>query len=175
GIINHQGVEPTIVIGELNNAKTTRIERIQSTLADAGINAVVPPNIEAELWKKFISICISGLLAVCRSSYGEVREMPETREMMIGLFNEIFRVAMAKGVKLKDDYVGKLVTFIDSLPYESNSSLTRDVLEGKPSEIEYQNGTVVRLGKNFGVSTPINSFVYKCILPMEQRARRIRK
>lgn len=175
GIIIHQGVEPTIVIGELNNKKTERIERIQTTLVNAEINTIVPPDIEAELWKKFISICISGLLAVCNSSYGEVRELPETRTMMVELFNEIFRIAMAKGVKLRDDYVSKLVTFIDSLPYGSNSSLTRDVLEGKPSEIEYQNGTVVRLGKNFKMSTPINSFVYNCILPMEKRTRSIQK
>jgi len=41
----------------------------------------------------------------------------------------------------------------------------------KPSEIEYQNGTVVRLGEQCGVHTPVNKFVYECILPMERRAR----
>jgi len=41
----------------------------------------------------------------------------------------------------------------------------------KPSEIEYQNGTVVRLGEIYGVETPVNRFVYNCILPMELKAR----
>jgi 2-dehydropantoate 2-reductase len=61
---------------------------------------------------------------------------------------------------------------VDSYPYDSTSSLTRDVWEGKPSEIEYQNGTVVRLGEQFGVDTPVNRFIYNCILPMEIRARK---
>ena len=60
---------------------------------------------------------------------------------------------------------------IDTFPPESTSSLTRDVWEGKPSEIEYQNGTVVRLGEKYGIPTPVNKFVYSTILPMELKAR----
>lgn len=48
----------------------------------------------------------------------------------------------------------------------------RDVWEGKPSEIEYQNGTVVRLGWEHDVETPVNRFVYSCMLPMESKARK---
>jgi len=43
------------------------------------------------------------------------------------------------------------MALIYSYPYESNSSLARDVMEGKPSEIEYQNGTVIRMGRRYGV------------------------
>jgi 2-dehydropantoate 2-reductase len=50
--------------------------------------------------------------------------------------------------------------------------LTRDVWEGKPSEINYQNGKVVKLGEKYRIKTPINKFVYNCILPMELKARR---
>ncbi|MFA5010866.1 MAG: ketopantoate reductase C-terminal domain-containing protein [Ignavibacteria bacterium] len=61
---------------------------------------------------------------------------------------------------------------MDTYPYSSTSALTRDVWEGKPSEIDYQNGTVVRLGQKYGVETPVNKFVYNCILPMELNARK---
>lgn len=67
---------------------------------------------------------------------------------------------------------GKTVAFIDSFPYDSTSSLTRDIWEGKPSEIEYQNGTVVKLAEKYGIETPVNKFVYHCILPMEIKARK---
>ena len=63
------------------------------------------------------------------------------------------------------------MAFIDSFPYDSTASLTRDVWEKKPSEIEYQNGTVVRFGEKHGIETPINKFVYSCILPSEIKAR----
>ena len=45
------------------------------------------------------------------------------------------------------------------------------LLDFQPSEIEYQNGTVVRLAEQYGVHTPVNKFIYECILPMERRAR----
>jgi 2-dehydropantoate 2-reductase len=68
--------------------------------------------------------------------------------------------------------VAKAVAFIDSFPYDSTSSLTRDIREGKPSELEYQNGSVVKLAEQYKVDLPVNRFVYHCLLPMEVKARR---
>jgi 2-dehydropantoate 2-reductase len=87
------------------------------------------------------------------------------------LLNEIYVLALKAGIAVNSDYVEKSLSFIDTVPYDSTSSLTRDVWEGKPSEIGYQNGTVVRLGKKYGMDTPLNRFVYSCILPMEIKAR----
>jgi 2-dehydropantoate 2-reductase len=171
GVINHFGVDPVIIFGETDNSKSHRIEKIREVFEQSGINAQVPGNIQSELWKKFITICVSGLLAVSKTTYGELRELPETRQMMIDLFNEVYQLSQKLNIPIKPDFVAKTVAFIDSFPYETTSSLTRDVLEGKPSEIEYQNGTVVKLGKKYGVDTPVNRFVYGCILPMENRAR----
>jgi 2-dehydropantoate 2-reductase len=173
GVINHFGVDPVIIFGETDNSKSHRIEKIREVFKQSGINAQVPENIQSELWKKFITICVSGLLAVSKTTYGELRELPETRQMMIDLFDEVYRLSQKLNIPIKPDFVAKTVAFIDSFPYETTSSLTRDVLEGKPSEIEYQNGTVVKLGQKYGVDTPVNRFVYGCILPMERRARGI--
>ncbi|OFX87184.1 MAG: 2-dehydropantoate 2-reductase [Bacteroidetes bacterium GWF2_33_16] len=173
GVINHFGIEPTILFGELDNSKTERILKIKAIFDNAGINAKISDDIVVDLWKKFIPICVSGLLAITNTTYGELRELSETRQLMIELLNEIFRLSQKIGIKIESAYLDKAITFIDSFPYDSTSSLTRDVWEGKPSEIEYQNGTVVRLGEKFGVDTPINRFVYNCILPMEIKARKL--
>ena len=90
---------------------------------------------------------------------------------MVEVFNEAYLVSQAIGLNIEPDFVEKTVSFIDSFPPETTSSLTRDVWDGKPSEIEYQNGTVVRLGEKYGVETPLNRFVYSSILPMEMKAR----
>jgi 2-dehydropantoate 2-reductase len=172
GIINHFGVDPTIVFGEIDNAKTARISLIKDVFDKAGFKAKIADDIQAEIWKKFISICVSGLLAVTRSTYGEIRELKETRQLMIQLLQEIFTLSQKMGIHIELDFLEKTITFIDTFPYESTSSLSRDVWEGKPSEIEYQNGTVVKLGEKFGVDTPVNRYIYNCILPMEIRARK---
>jgi len=172
GVINHMGVTPMIVFGELDNSKTERVLQLNDLFAKAGIDSKIANDIEAELWRKFISICVSGLLAVTRSTYGEIREMKETRQLMIGLFNEIYNLSQKMGIVIEPDFVDKTVSYIEGFSYNMTSSLTRDFREGKPSEIEYQNGTVVRLGNKYGVETPINKFIYECILPMEKRARK---
>lgn len=171
GVISHFGISPIIIFGEIDNSKSDRILRIKEMFDKSGIDSRISDNIIAELWKKFIGICVSGLLAVAKSTYGEIRELPETRQMMIDLMNEVYSLSQKIGIQIESDFVDKSVLAIDKFPYETTSSLTRDVWEGKPSEIEYQNGTVVRLAEKYNVDVPINRFVYSCILPMEKKAR----
>jgi len=172
GVINHFGIEPTIAFGELDNSKTERLYKIKTVFDSAEIKAVISDDIIADLWGKFIVICVSGLLAVTKTTYGELRDLKETRQLMIELLTEIYNLSQKIGVKIESDFLDKTVSFIDSFPYDSTSSLTRDVWEGKPSEIEYQNGTVVKLAMKYGIDTPINRFVYNCILPMDLKARK---
>jgi len=111
-------------------------------------------------------------LAVSRTTYGELRSLPETRQMMEALMQEIYLLSQRIGIQIETGFVEKSMALMETYPSDSTSSLTRDVLEGKPSEIEYLNGTVVRLGRQYGVETPLNSFVYNCIVPMELKARK---
>ncbi len=174
GVIRHIGVTPTIVFGEIDKSKTDRIEKIHYMFKIAGIESKISEDIEADLWRKFIVICLSGLLAVSNTTYGLLREIKETRQLMIDLLTEIFLLAKQIGVNIESDYVEKTVSFIDTFPYDSTSSLTRDVWDKKPSEIEYQNGTVVNLGEKYGINTPINKFIFNCILPGELKARALK-
>ena len=172
GVITHSGLEPSIIFGDLNYSGTERIEMIKAIFDKSGIKSQIPDDITADLWKKFIGICVSGLLAVTKTTYGELRELKETRQLMVELINEIYVLSQQLWIRIESDFVGKMISVIDSYPYESTSSLTRDVWEGRPSEIEYQNGAVVRLGEKYGVDTPVNRFVYHTILPMDLKARR---
>lgn len=172
GVINHLGVEPKIIFGKLKSYRAMRVEMLKSVFDKAGINSRISQDITADLWKKFIGVCVSGLLAVTRTTYGELRELKETRQLMTGLIKEIFDLSQHLRVRIESDFVEKMISIIDSYPCESTSSLTRDVWEGRPSEIEYQNGTVVKLGEKYGFNTPVNRFIYSCILPMELKARK---
>ncbi len=171
GVIRHSGLEPHIAFGELDGRRTERTEALREMFACAGIAARVSDDIHADLWKKFMAICVSGLLAVTRSPYGVVRELKGTRAMMRDLLREVYEVSFGERIRLGRDAVEETVRLIDSYPYEAVSSLTRDVMEGRPSEIEYQNGEVVRLGERHHIHVPVNRFIYRCILPMELAAR----
>jgi len=171
GVISHFGIEPTIIFGELDNKKTERLLKIKEVFDKSGIDSKIAENIQAELWKKLIVICVGGLLAVTRSTYGEIRDLNETRMLIRELLEEIYHLSQKVGIPIKKEFVDKAMNYVDTLPYDSTSSLTRDVWEGKPSEIDYQNGTIVKLGEKYHVSTPVNRFIYSCILPQELKAR----
>lgn len=171
GVIRHVAVEPTIVFGLADNSQRERLLELQALFTSSGIKSKLADDIESELWKKFITICASALLAVTRSTYGEIRECEELLAMMHQLHDEVANVGRALGVNIEADYVAKIMALLPTYPYNSTASLTRDVWEGKPSELEYQNGTVVRLAEKAGVDVPVNRFIYHALLLMEKKAR----
>jgi 2-dehydropantoate 2-reductase len=145
GVITHLGVEPTIVFGELDGSQSERTQNLKNLFGQAGIATKLTSNIISEVWMKYIFICSSGLLAVTRSPYNELIAIPETRNLLQQLFEEIVSLATAKNIKIDDDFVGKTMKYIEAYPPNTTSSMARDIWEGKPSELEYQNGMVVKM------------------------------
>jgi 2-dehydropantoate 2-reductase len=58
---------------------------------------------------------------------------------------------------------------LDNFPAQGMSSLAKDFMEGKPVELEGLTGTVVRMGRQAGVPTPINDAIYAVLKPRAQR------
>lgn len=172
GVINHVAYEPTIVFGELNNKRTERALKLEKVLSNAEIKTVLAEDIYKEIWTKYLYITtVSALGALTRATHGEMVSSPYIKNMMWQTAEEIFAIARAKRVNLSEDIIQKQFDIIESLPYETTASLQRDIMDGKPSELEAQNGTIVRLGKELGVPTPINDLIYYSLLPQESRAR----
>lgn len=174
GHIVHMGVEPWIGFGELDNRRTSRVEDLRTALdAAVGVRAEIPPDIQAAIWEKFLFIVgVSGIGAVTRVPIGTFRALRGTREMLREAMEEVCELAAVRGVGLDTGIVEKTLDFIDGLPEGATASMQRDIAEGRPSELEYQNGAVVRLGGEVGVATPLNRYIYHSLLPQERRARR---
>ena len=84
---------------------------------------------------------------------------------------EVVAVANAKGISLKkQDIEFSMQAFMNSAP-NTTASMQRDMMEGKPSELENFNGYIVNQGKLLGIETPTNAFIYHCLLPQEMKAR----
>jgi 2-dehydropantoate 2-reductase len=172
GRIRNLGGPNFIRLAERAGGTSPRAESIRATLAGAGIDAEIPADIERALWEKFLFVVSSGGVgAATRSSIGEIRAEPRTRELLERAMAEILAVGRARGVALPDDAVEKAMAFVDRLPADGTASLQRDVMEAKPSEIEAWNGAVVRLGREAGVATPVHDFIYRSVLLQERRHR----
>ena len=173
GVICHSGIDPYLSFGELDCSKSPRLENLVKLFAAVkGVRINPSVNILKELWLKFMIIAPwSGLGALTRSPVGIFRQVQQTREMLVASIQEVFEVAQANGVKLDAAAVNSTLDFIDKVPAKGTASMQRDIMEGKPSELHEQSGAVVRYGEKKGVHTPVNRFIYHCLLPLESKAR----
>lgn len=173
GQIRHAGADPYLAFGEPDGRLSRRAEKVGRAFTGAqGLTVDVTQHIIPELWKKFMLIAPwSGVGALTRSPIGVCRSLPETRQMLIESIQEVYNVARANGVQVEAGAADAVIGFIDKLPPEGTASMQRDVMEGRPSELNEQCGAVVRFGKKGGVQTPVNRFIYHSLLPLERKAR----
>ena len=173
GHVRHMGVEPAIELGELDGTRSARAEALLEALQQArGMTAAIPSDIRVAMWTKFLFItAFSGVGAVTRAPIGTVRAIPETRRMLESVMEEIERVARAHQILLAEDVVTRTMGYVDALPASGTASMHRDIVDGKPSELESLTGAVTRLGAEVGVPTPTNTFLYHALLPLERAAR----
>jgi 2-dehydropantoate 2-reductase len=173
GRIRHAGVSPSVTFGELDAPGSPRAEALRAAFAQArGVAAEVAADVRAAMWEKFLFIAAaSGVGALTRAPAGIIRSQPETRELLRQALAEIHAVALARGIALPTDGIERALAFVDSLPADGTMSMQRDVIEGRPSELEAQIGAVVRLGEASGVPVPLHRTIYAALLPLERRAR----
>ncbi|SFU28685.1 2-dehydropantoate 2-reductase [Pustulibacterium marinum] len=173
GVIDHFGVSPAeVVLGELNNKKTERVAAIARLFNEAGCLGTVAEDIQKRIWSKFIFITtVSAIGGLTRVSIGAMRDVPYLYDVLKNTALEIKAIANAKGINLTDDDMGALFNFIDKQPYEATASTQRDIMAGHPSELENFNGYIVKEGKRLGIPTPVNEFIYYCLVPQEKIAR----
>jgi 2-dehydropantoate 2-reductase len=151
---------------------TPRVEAIAAAFSRAGAAAEATSDIRKALWTKFTFIApFSGVGAVARAPAGEITACPETRALLEQAMREVAGVARARGVSLDPDVVPVTMAFCDAMAPAQTASMQRDVLDGKPSELESIIGVMVRLGAEQRVPVPAFDFFYAALLPQEKRAR----
>ena len=161
GVIRHSGQLARLLFGELDGSDSKRGRLFLTSCLNASIDAQFTNNIEAELWAKFVFLCPhNGMTALTRSPIGLVRNDPDCRELLEAAAREVMAVANAHGINIASGGISNFMNRFDNLPAEMTSSMYHDVVNGKPLELDWLNGSVVRLGRGHDVATPVNEFIY---------------
>jgi 2-dehydropantoate 2-reductase len=172
GVIHHFTPNVFVAFGELDGADSGRVRRLVDMFSAAGVDAKVSPAIRVELWKKLLLVSSwAGLGALARSPMGVMREQPETRALIGRSMDEGLAVARASGHAIDPAYKDEMWAFYRSMPPGATASMQRDIIDGRPSELEAWNGAICRFGARAGVETPVHTLTYHMLLPMERRAR----
>jgi len=173
GHVKHTGGNPLIRFGHLDNRPDPRVNALSEIFNHcSGVKSSIPENVVVAMWQKFMLITPwSGLGAVSRSPIGVLLEQMETRELLTEATQEVYNLGLALGVPLPADSVARTMDTLAGITPNSTTSMQRDLVRGRPSELDALNGAVVRLAYKAGIDTPINRFILYSLRSLELRAR----
>lgn len=173
GVVHHVGGQPAITLGELDGANTSRVERLAEALSAAGVATTVSEDIVTDTWRKFMLITsYGGVGALCREPVGRTRNNMQTRSLVQDAMWEVADLARSAGAHLRAADVTRMMAQFDAFNPESTASMQRDLAAGRLSELEEQNGAVVRLAQNYQVSVPIHTTIYRAMTLLDGAAER---
>ena len=173
GHIKHNGANPLIRFGHLDGHADPRINALSEVFNRChGVKSSIPDDVNVAMWQKFMLISAwSGIGAVTQAPVGILLQQAETRQMLLDAMQEIYDLALARDVKMSADSIQKTMDMLESFPANSTTSMQRDLADGLPSELDAQNGAMVRLADEAGMDTPVNRFILGSLRSLELRAR----
>lgn len=157
-----------LVMGEIDNRITPRLEVLGAMLTRAGWTGRVVGDIRKAKWSKMLSNAVwNSLGAITQSTAKEVASFAGTQPLAVAVMREVMAVAAAVGTPLDGDPETLVATAAKraSIP----SSTLQDVRAGRPLEMDAIVNVVLELGELTGVATPSLAVIAACVNLLNQR------
>ncbi len=163
-VIEFRGGDGSLAVAEWSNEPTERVHALREALVGAGISSPVPDDIWQALWSKSMFIVPSGGLgALTGLPLGELLSRQGLRRELIDAITEVRDVAVARGVDMPYGIVADTIALNEAQPASSTTSMQRDIMSGRPSELDPQLGAIVRYGREAEVPTPLLELMYEVL------------
>lgn len=167
GVIRHSAPFQRLILGTPGGPPSPACQRLVGAASGAGFDAVAEPDIGAALWGKLVGLsALSGLTALTRLDIGPIRETPETRALLRAALEEAEAVARAACPTLPETQLEtswRMLT--ETLPPTMHASMLDDLMRGRPIELPYLSGEIVRRGEALGVPTPVQAMIVAALAP----------
>ena len=164
GVVTHTSQFARMVCGRMDGKSDANLKAFADAAHVAGIDITLSDAIDRERWQKFVFLVgLSGATAATRHPLGPILADPDTRTFFYSLTSEVVAVGRAKGVPIPEDYADDRMKFGEASPPSFKASMLHDLERGNRLELDWLAGTVVELGRAFGVPTPANQAVYSML------------
>ena len=132
------------------------LKNIKKDFDDSGIDGVLSENIQRDALEKFSYVSPIGAAGLYyHATAADFQREGEQREAFKTMIREITALAEAMGVPFERNMVEVNLKILSSLAPEATTSMQRDVMEGKDSEIDGLVYEVVRMGERYHVPVPM--------------------
>lgn len=131
------------------------LETVAQDFKDSGIDGILSDNIKRDALTKFSYVSPIGTAGLyLHATAGDFQKEGQARELFKTLIREIVTLANAMGISFEEDLVERNLKILSTLPEETTTSMQRDVMEGRKSEIDGLVYEVVRMAERYGAEVP---------------------
>jgi len=155
-------------IGVRTPDQADRLKAMTDFLDRAKIAYVAEDDILHRLWGKFmLNVGVNQTCMAYETTYSGALTPGEAHDTMVGAMREVIALAKAEHVNLTEQDLEDYIRLLETLSPDGMPSMRQDGLSHRPSEVEMFAGTVGRMAKKHGLSTPVNDRLYERIKEME--------
>jgi 2-dehydropantoate 2-reductase len=166
GVIRQRNPQYGITVAEAKGHESARLLKVKETFGAAGISVEIGADGPALLWEKFIGLVAnSSLCALLRSPMGVVQQDDDCWALYTAVFNEAVAAGRAAGISIPAQKAeARLARARTSAPMVM-PSMAVDLVAGNRLELPWLGGRVRELGREHGIPTPANDFVWAALKP----------
>lgn len=163
GTVLHKGGTTLVVLGNDPQKPEYNPSDLHSLLRLAEIPFRWEEDALTTIWEKFIMFAPFALVTgYSAKTFGQVMEDDALKGLVRSIMEEVVALAKAKGIPVKDAIIDTYLGNAGFYPYETKTSYQRDLESGKgKDEGDLIGGAIIRLGKEYGISTAITESVYQ--------------
>ena len=156
GVILQHGKILRVVFGARKpEEETEKMREVAKDMVTDDLEVILSENIRRDAMVKFSYVSPIGAAGLyCNAVAADFQREGEQREMFKALIREIVALSHAMGIEFEEDLVERNLKILASLSPEATTSMQRDVIEGKCSEMDGLVYEVVRMGREYKVSMP---------------------
>lgn len=144
-------------------------DTVAQALIAAGVPTEVSGNVRGALWAKLVlNSAYNAVSAIAQLPYGKTVQGVGIKDVMRDVVAECLAVAKAEGVEVAGDVHAAVDKLAGSMPNQY-ASTAQDLARGKPTEIDYLNGLIVKRGEALGVPVPANRVLWALVKLLESK------
>jgi 2-dehydropantoate 2-reductase len=171
GVIRHTAMG-RMTFGAIDGVHPPALRSLHDICLRSGVDSKLSDHINLDIWSKFARLTVfSGMTCIARSPIGVVRDSPDLRAIMEAAVRESVAVARGRQVHLPISAFDDTLRGLGALPPHAKASMLEDLERGRPLELPWLSGAMVRIGTEVGVDTPTHK-LFVALLALHVRGAR---
>lgn len=161
-----------LAYGEMDGAPSARTERLDAFMRGAGFDARLTPEVEREMWEKWILLAtLGGVTTLMRGNIGQIAAAPGGVEFVSRFLDEVLAVVNAVGKPPSTAFVTSTRAALTTQGSSQAPSMYRDLEQGHPIEADQIVGDLLARAARAGIATPLLAASYANLSVYQNRLK----